>query len=223
MLEPDAAAAPNTGAAMRIQASGAEQRRKSGDSPERSQLLCLHCQDEMRALCPGTPQRSPRRTLTTRLSSGSADRDPSSGSYNASTGTFYSCVSQITIGFDLGGQVAIEFSHWNSPLTENSANLPSPDTARSEGSALPVLSERLEAVSCPASLSLTPLSTSSQDTICDCSIAPLPHASDPRCQMLPSLPPVCVCGYRNTTHPRLQCSFVLIGSCQTSWLSDWRI
>lgn len=26
------------------------------------------------------------------------DREPSSGSYNASTGTFYSCVSQITIG-----------------------------------------------------------------------------------------------------------------------------
>ncbi|XP_072311063.1 anoctamin-4-like isoform X1 [Eucyclogobius newberryi] len=186
MLEHDAAAAlPNRGAAMRIQASGAEQRRKSGDSPDLSPLFCVHCQDEARALCPGTPQRSPRRTLTTRLSSGSADRDPSSGSYNASTGTFYSCVSQITIGFDLGGQVAIEFSHWNSPLTENSANLPSPETARSEGSALPVLSERLEAVSCPASLSLTPLSSSSQDTICDSSSVSSPlHGCEPRRQTL---------------------------------------
>lgn len=43
------------------------------------EYLMLHC---------------PLRVISTSV----VDRDPSSSSYNASSGTFYSCVSQITIG-----------------------------------------------------------------------------------------------------------------------------
>ncbi|GLD48102.1 anoctamin-4-like isoform X3 [Lates japonicus] len=74
-------------------------------------------------------------------------------------------------GFDLGGQVAIGFSHWKSPFPESGQNLPSPDCVRSEASAVPPISEHLEPVSCPASLSITPLPTcsASQETLCDSS------------------------------------------------------
>ncbi|KAM9313105.1 anoctamin-4 [Gastrophryne carolinensis] len=45
------------------------------------------------------------------------DTDPNSGSYNnLSSGTsYYSCVSQITIGFEVNGPVAIGISHWKTP------------------------------------------------------------------------------------------------------------
>ncbi|XP_034019164.1 anoctamin-4-like isoform X2 [Thalassophryne amazonica] len=151
-------------ASMKIQA-GSEHMgcSKVGEHPD-GQVICVQCQDEVLRVCAAA---SPRRG--TRLSSGSADREPSSGSYNVSTGTFYSCVSQITIGFDLGGQVAIGFSHWNSPFPESNQNLPSPDCVHSEASAIPPISEHLEPVSCPASLSITPLPScsASQETICD--------------------------------------------------------
>nr|XP_040029524.1 anoctamin-4 isoform X4 [Gasterosteus aculeatus aculeatus] len=142
---------------------------KIGENPE-NQIICLQCQEEVMRICPGSP-RSPHRAIATRLSSGSADRDPSSSSYNASSGTFYSCVSQITIGFDPGGQVAIGFSHWKSPSPSGGQNLPSPDCVHSEVSAVPVISDHLEPVSCPASLSITPLPTcsASQETLCDSS------------------------------------------------------
>ncbi|CAL8235944.1 unnamed protein product, partial [Arctogadus glacialis] len=91
---------------------------------------------------PGEPggQGSPR-AIAGRLSSGSADRELSSGSYNASTGTFYSCVSQITIGFDGGGQVAIGISHWSSPFPAAAGRaLPSPDCVHSEATYVPPIS-----------------------------------------------------------------------------------
>lgn len=74
-------------------------------------------------------------------------------------------------GFDLGGQVAIGFSHWNSPFPEGGHDLPSPDCIHSEASGVPPISEHLEPVSCPASLSITPLPTcsASQETLCDSS------------------------------------------------------
>ncbi|XP_026183123.1 anoctamin-4 isoform X2 [Mastacembelus armatus] len=157
---------------------------KVGENQE-NQVICLQCQDEIVRVCPGSP-RSPRRAVATRLSSGSADREPSSSSYNASSGTFYSCVSQITIGFDLGGQVAIEFSHWKSPFPVSSQNLPSPDCVHSEASAIPPISEHLELVSCPASLSITPLPTrsASQETLCDSStsVSLSLHGSEPQRQ-----------------------------------------
>uniref|UniRef100_A0A8C9XRW5 Anoctamin n=1 Tax=Sander lucioperca TaxID=283035 RepID=A0A8C9XRW5_SANLU len=73
--------------------------------------------------------------------------------------------------FDLGGQVAIGFSHWKSPFPANGQNLPSPDCVHSEASTVPPISEYLEPVSCPASLSITPLPTcsASQETLCDSS------------------------------------------------------
>uniref|UniRef100_G3Q7C6 Anoctamin n=1 Tax=Gasterosteus aculeatus aculeatus TaxID=481459 RepID=G3Q7C6_GASAC len=72
-------------------------------------------------------------------------------------------------GFDPGGQVAIGFSHWKSPSPSGGQNLPSPDCVHSEVSAVPVISDHLEPVSCPASLSITPLPTcsASQETLCD--------------------------------------------------------
>lgn len=74
-------------------------------------------------------------------------------------------------GFDPGGQVAIGFSHWKSPSPSGGQNLPSPDCVHSEVSAVPVISDHLEPVSCPASLSITPLPTcsASQETLCDSS------------------------------------------------------
>ncbi|CAB1346058.1 unnamed protein product [Coregonus sp. 'balchen'] len=143
---------------MRIQpgmcSGGTEQQRgcKTGDVNEN--IVCLQSQDETGRVCPG----SPALATDTRLSSCStADREPSSGSYNVSTGTgtFYSCVSQITIGFDLGGQVAIGISHWKSPFPPRGHPLcDSPDGVRSEASAAaaPQLPEYPEPVSCPASL-----------------------------------------------------------------------
>ncbi|XP_023144192.2 anoctamin-4 isoform X1 [Amphiprion ocellaris] len=173
----------NTG--MRIQA-GSEHLgcSKVGENQD-SQVICLQCQEEVVRVCPGSP-RSPRRAIATRLSSGSADREPSSSSYNVSSGTFYSCVSQITIGFDLGGQVAIGFSHWKSPSSTGGRNLPSPDCVHSEASAVPPISEHLEPVSCPASLSITPLPTcsASQETLCDSStsVSLSLHGSEPQRQ-----------------------------------------
>ncbi|KAM9327575.1 anoctamin-4-like [Pholidichthys leucotaenia] len=155
---------------MKIQAGGEHMGcSRVAESPD-SQGICLQCGEEVMRACPGRP-RSPGRAAATRFSSGSADREPSSSSYNASSGTFYSCVSQITIGFDLGGQVAIGFSHWKSPFPANSKNLPSLDCVHSEASPIPPFSEHLEPVSCPASLSVTPLPiySASQETLCDSS------------------------------------------------------
>ncbi|XP_047431838.1 anoctamin-4-like isoform X1 [Mugil cephalus] len=171
----------NTG--MKIQAGGEHVgSSKVAESPD-NQVICLQCQDEVVRVCPGSP-RSPRRAIATRLSSGSADREPSSSSYNVSSGTFYSCVSQITIGFDLGGQVAIGFSHWKSPFSESGHDLPSPDCIHSEASAVPPVGEHPEPVSCPASLSITPLPTcsASQETLCDSStsVSLSLHGSEPR-------------------------------------------
>lgn len=79
---------------------------------------------------------------------------------------FYICP-----GFDLGGQVAIGFSHWRSPLPARGQNLPSLECVHSEASAIPPISEHPEPASCPASLSITPLPTlhSSQETLSDSS------------------------------------------------------
>ncbi|XP_029350776.1 anoctamin-4 isoform X3 [Echeneis naucrates] len=169
-------------ASMKIQAGGEHRGcSKVGENPE-SQVICLQRQDEVVRVCTG----SPRRATAARLSSGSADREPSSSSYNASSGTFYSCVSQITIGFDFGGQVAIGFSHWNSPFPASSQNLPSPDCVHSEASAVPPVNEHLEPVSCPASLSISPLPTcsASQETLCDSStsVSLFLHGSEPQRQ-----------------------------------------
>ncbi|XP_032361622.1 anoctamin-4 isoform X3 [Etheostoma spectabile] len=170
-------------AGMKIQAGGEHTGcSKVAGNPE-NQVICLQCQEELVRVCPGSP-RSPRRAIAPRFSSGSADCEPSSSSYNASSGTFYSCVSQITIGFDLGGQVAIGFSHWKSPFPASGPSLPSPDCVHSEASTVPPISEYLEPVSCPASLSITPLPTcsASQETLCDSStrVSLSLHGSEPQ-------------------------------------------
>ncbi|XP_077957148.1 uncharacterized protein LOC144406175 [Gasterosteus aculeatus] len=100
MLEHDAGAdmrlVRRMSAGMTVQVTGEHVGcSKIGENPK-NQIVCLQCQEEVMRICPGSP-RSSHRAIATRLSSGSADRDPSSSSYNASSGTFYSCVSQITI------------------------------------------------------------------------------------------------------------------------------
>lgn len=74
-------------------------------------------------------------------------------------------------GFDQEGQVAIGISHWKRPYPLMCQALPSPDGVQSEAAAFPCLTEHAEPVSCPASLSITPLPShcSSQDTISDSS------------------------------------------------------
>ncbi|XP_023666282.2 anoctamin-4 isoform X3 [Paramormyrops kingsleyae] len=99
------------------------------------------------------------------------DCEPSSGSNNPSTGTsYYSCVSQITFGFEPGGQVAIGISRWKNGAPFDGLSLPSPDAVFSEADACPSQGGHFDPVSCPASLSITPVpSYSSQETISDCS------------------------------------------------------
>ncbi|CAB1426564.1 unnamed protein product [Pleuronectes platessa] len=73
---PDMRLVRQISAGMRIQA-GAEHigcsSSKVGESQE-SQVICVQCQDELVRVCPGSP-RSPRSTVATRLSSGSAGAD----------------------------------------------------------------------------------------------------------------------------------------------------
>ncbi|XP_041109854.1 uncharacterized protein LOC121317818 [Polyodon spathula] len=113
--------------------------------------------------------------IRSRLSSFAGhDREPSSGSYNLSTGTsYYSCVSQITIGFDVGGQVAIGFSRWKNPFPQDGRLSPNLTQCNPEDTRVPCPpplmppAELSELVSCPASISITPVPSysSSQETI----------------------------------------------------------
>ncbi|KAJ3612501.1 hypothetical protein NHX12_020776 [Muraenolepis orangiensis] len=102
--------------------------------------LCLQRPDEGVQVAHGSP-----RALAARLSSGSA-------------------------GFDVGGQVAIGISHWSSPFPAAAGRtLPSPDCVHSEAAGIPPISGDPEPVSCPASLSITPLPSlsGSQETLND--------------------------------------------------------
>uniref|UniRef100_A0A6Q2X4S2 Anoctamin n=1 Tax=Esox lucius TaxID=8010 RepID=A0A6Q2X4S2_ESOLU len=86
-------------------------------------------------------------------------------------------------GFDVGGQVAIGISHWKSPFPSSGNPLcDSPDGVHSEAStpAVPHLPEYQEPVSCPASLSINPLSShcsASQETLSDSSTSKAPGYS----------------------------------------------
>ncbi|XP_027711602.1 anoctamin-4 [Vombatus ursinus] len=107
------------------------------------------------------------------------DKEVSSGSYNlssATTGSYYSCVSQITIGYDVAGPVAIGLSHWKNPYAQGgpplSSDLP---LFISKDAGIPVYHQSFTRktdiatpLSCPASLSITPVpsySSSSQETL----------------------------------------------------------
>ncbi|XP_023983037.1 anoctamin-4 isoform X6 [Physeter macrocephalus] len=107
------------------------------------------------------------------------DKDISSGSYNlssATTGSYYSCVSQITIGYDVAGPVAVGLTHWKNPYAQGRPTLPSdlPLFVSKDGG-IPVYHQSLTRktelatpLSCPASLSITPVpsySSSSQETL----------------------------------------------------------
>uniref|UniRef100_UPI00398F364A anoctamin-4-like n=1 Tax=Pristiophorus japonicus TaxID=55135 RepID=UPI00398F364A len=103
------------------------------------------------------------------------DRESSSTSYNLSTGTsYYSCVSQVTVGFEPGGQLAIGLNGCSAPYPQDG---PLPfhqhqytcQDIRLPPSKVFVSQMELSApASCPASLSITPVPSyysSSQDTL----------------------------------------------------------
>ncbi|XP_067906284.1 anoctamin-4-like isoform X2 [Heterodontus francisci] len=103
------------------------------------------------------------------------DRESSSTSHNLSTGTsYYSCVSQVTVGFDLGGQLAIGLSGCSAPYSQDGP-LPShrPQYICKDfklPASKPFVSqiEQSAPASCPASLSITPVPSyysSSQETL----------------------------------------------------------
>ncbi|KAM7328040.1 hypothetical protein ACRRTK_012132 [Alexandromys fortis] len=140
------------------------------------------------------------------------DKDVSSASYNlssATTGSYYSCVSQITIdgihitfpwsvpkfpvqkpaearlaqwmgagswGYDVAGPVAIGLTHWKNPYVQGRPTLPSDlPLFLSKDAGIPVYhpsfsrkADLATPLSCPASLSITPVpsySSSSQETL----------------------------------------------------------
>eukprot|EP00079_Xenopus_tropicalis_P015381 XP_004912950.1 PREDICTED: anoctamin-4 isoform X1 [Xenopus tropicalis] len=104
------------------------------------------------------------------------DTDPASESYNnLSSGTsYYSCVSQITIGFEVNGPVSIGISHWKPPYAHNETYLPFDHSQHNaEIPANPVSCSLLAqmdlsaSLSCPTSLSVIPAvsRSSSQDTL----------------------------------------------------------
>ncbi|XP_075456791.1 anoctamin-4 isoform X2 [Ascaphus truei] len=102
------------------------------------------------------------------------DTDPTSASYNnLSSGTsYYSCVSQITIGFEVNGPVAIGISHC--PYVHNETYLPIDQSQHiSNVAATPVSCSFVTqmdlsaSLSCPTSLSIIPApsQSSSQETL----------------------------------------------------------
>ncbi|KAI4546285.1 hypothetical protein MG293_002840 [Ovis ammon polii] len=120
-----------------------------------------------------------RRTRARMASLTAYDKDISSGSYNlssATTGSYYSCVSQVTIGYDAAGPVAIGLTHWKNPYAQGRPTLPSDlPLFISKDAGVPVYHQSLTRktelatpLSCPASLSITPVpsySSSSQETL----------------------------------------------------------
>ncbi|XP_032893782.1 anoctamin-4 isoform X2 [Amblyraja radiata] len=103
------------------------------------------------------------------------DRESSSTSHNLSTGTsYYSCVSQITVGFDAGGQLAHGLSGCSVPPSQDGALSPHQRQYPHPDFRLPlskVFTSQLDfsaAASCPASISITPVPSycsSSQETL----------------------------------------------------------
>ncbi|XP_040200254.1 anoctamin-4 isoform X1 [Rana temporaria] len=84
-------------------------------------IHCSSSRPETAVSMPASPARTCSRSRGSPLSG--YDTDPNSGSYNnLSSGTsYYSCVSQITIGFEVNGPVAIGISHWKTPHIHNEA------------------------------------------------------------------------------------------------------
>ncbi|MGH0147195.1 UNVERIFIED_CONTAM: hypothetical protein FKN15_015764 [Acipenser sinensis] len=90
-------------------------------------------------------------------------------------------------GFDVGGQVAIGFSRWKNPFPQDGRVSPNPAQCNSEDTRVPCPlplmppAELSEPVSCPASISITPVPSysSSQETIsentAECPLTTLPH------------------------------------------------
>ncbi|XP_044133326.1 anoctamin-4 [Bufo gargarizans] len=123
---------------------------------------------------PASPARTYSRSRGSPLTG--YETDPNSGSYNnLSSGTsYYSCVSQITIGFEVNGPVAIGISHWKPPYVHNETYHPFEQSQHDpEVPAAPMSCSFLTqmdlsaSLSCPTSLSIIPAvpCSSSQDTL----------------------------------------------------------
>ncbi|XP_073401128.1 anoctamin-4 isoform X3 [Dendrobates tinctorius] len=132
------------------------------------------CHPETAVSMPASPARTYSRGRGSPLTG--YETDPNSGSYNnLSSGTsYYSCVSQITIGFEVNGPVAIGISHWKPPCVHNDAYHPYEQSQQNcEVPAAPVSCSFLAqmdvsaSLSCPTSLSIIPAvsHSSSQETL----------------------------------------------------------
>ncbi|XP_070802925.1 anoctamin-4 [Pituophis catenifer annectens] len=99
------------------------------------------------------------------------DNNISHGSSSLSVGTSYhSCISQITVGFDASGQFSIGLSHWKNPCSQAFHPLPFPFYEEAGTCQYYVPQANLSApLSCPASLSVTPVpsysDSSSEDSL----------------------------------------------------------
>ncbi|KAM6437709.1 uncharacterized protein PHA67_024327 [Liasis olivaceus] len=99
------------------------------------------------------------------------DNDISHGGSSLSVGTSYhSCISQITVGFDASGQFSVGLSHWKNPCSQAYHPLPFSFCEDAGPCQYYVPQTNLSApLSCPASLSVTPLpscsDSSSQDPL----------------------------------------------------------
>ncbi|XP_063303296.1 anoctamin-4 isoform X1 [Pelobates fuscus] len=123
---------------------------------------------------PASPARTCSRGRGSSLTG--YDTDPNSLSCNNLSGgtSYYSCVSQITIGFEVNGPVAIGISHWKPPCVHNETYLPFDQTQHNPSIPAPLLScsfmtqmDLSASLSCPTSLSIIPALTpsSSEETI----------------------------------------------------------
>ncbi|XP_029455582.1 anoctamin-4 [Rhinatrema bivittatum] len=122
---------------------------------------------------PTSPTRNVNRDRISSLAG--YDKDLSSGSCNLSSGTsYYSCASQITLGFDTVGPTTTGPCQWKNPCTQNDPCLPrdqlpysSEDADISVSQSSIPAQDLSAALSCPPSPSIIPAPSysSSQETL----------------------------------------------------------
>ncbi|KYO17530.1 hypothetical protein Y1Q_0020123 [Alligator mississippiensis] len=101
-----------------------------------------------------------------------ADHETKRGNYNFPVGTrCHSCSSQITVDYDAVSPFAVGHSHWKNPYAHGGPHLPltiSKDASISAYRSFVPQIDLTAPLSCPASLSITPVpsySSSSQETL----------------------------------------------------------
>ncbi|XP_074923380.1 anoctamin-4 isoform X1 [Chelonoidis abingdonii] len=97
------------------------------------------------------------------------DQETKRGSHTLSAGSsYYSCVSHITVGYDTAGPFAIGFSHWKNPYAYGGPHLPfcvSEDAGIRVHRSFEAQVDLSAPLSCPASLSITPVPSCSSSSL----------------------------------------------------------